>query len=227
MCVSEEGVNLSGPHCGGMVSGVPLDQEQPRLACAPDREPGGPSPRGIRQRGTVRCFEMRSLLAVKSVVFVLLLPGTVAGYVPYRILRSANRLHAPRLTVSSVCASLMLALGLGVLLRCVWDFAAAGRGTLAPVDPPQHLVVRGLYRFTRNPMYNGVLASLLAEAWLFHSAALLQYSFFVLAGFHLVVVLYEERALAGRFGAAYAAYRSAVPRWGFTFRGYREPESTG
>lgn len=167
---------------------------------------------------------VRSLLALKSVLFVLLLPGTVAGYVPYRILRSASRLHTPPLTASSLCAALLLMLGLGVLLRCVWDFAAAGRGTLAPVDPPRHLVVCGLYRFTRNPMYNGVLASLVAEAWLFRCVGLLGYAVFVLAGFHLVVVLYEERALERRFGAAYQAYRRAVPRWGFTVRGYRAPE---
>ena len=165
---------------------------------------------------------MKVFLALRALFFVFLLPGTVAGYVPYSILHASNHAHLPRLSPSSVCASLLAAVGALVLLRCVWDFFAAGKGTLAPVDPPRFLVVRGLYRYTRNPMYNGVLAVLLGEAWLFGSASLLEYTLLVFVAFHLFVVLYEEPTLEALFTKSYEAYRHAVPRWGFTKQGYEE-----
>jgi protein-S-isoprenylcysteine O-methyltransferase Ste14 len=150
------------------------------------------------------------------------LPGTVAGYVPFGILRAADRLRLPELSPSSVGASILAIAGAVVLLRCVWDFFAKGKGTLAPIDPPRVLVVSGLYRFTRNPMYHGVLALILGEAWLFGSVSLLKYAFLVLVLFHLFVVLYEEPALTSQFGESYRAYRRAVPRWGFTTRPFQE-----
>jgi protein-S-isoprenylcysteine O-methyltransferase Ste14 len=158
---------------------------------------------------------VKTFLALRSLLFLILIPGTVAVYVPLRILR-ASKPVMPSLSVSSLLAGCLTLLGACVLLRCVWDFLSAGRGTLAPFDPPELLVVRGLYRFTRNPMYNGVLAVLLSEAWLFRSTALLQYSVLTFLVFHLVVVIYEEPTLESRFGESYQAYRGAVPRWGFT-----------
>ena len=168
---------------------------------------------------------MRLLLALRALFFVLLLPGTVAGYIPFRILRSADRLNVPAISASSVVAAVLAVAGALILLRCVWDFFAAGKGTLAPIDPPRFLVVRGLYRFTRNPMYNGVIALILGEAWLFRSIGLAEYALLVLILFHLFVVLYEEPALESQFGESYRAYRRAVPRWGFTTRPFQE--STG
>jgi protein-S-isoprenylcysteine O-methyltransferase Ste14 len=165
---------------------------------------------------------MRFLLACRALFFVVLMPGTVAIYVPYRIVLAAGHLRAPAVGVASLTALVLVLLGALVLLKCVWDFFAAGKGTLAPVDPPRELVVRGLYRYTRNPMYNGVLAMLAGEAWLFDSAEVLEYGLLVLLAFHLMVVLYEERTLAARFPEAYRAYRRAVPRWGFTVRPYRD-----
>ncbi|MGH7604688.1 MAG: methyltransferase family protein [Gemmatimonadaceae bacterium] len=165
---------------------------------------------------------MKVFLALRALFFVFLLPGTVAGYVPYSILHASNHDHLPRLSSSSVCASLLAVQGALILLRCVWDFFAAGKGTLAPIDPPRFLVVRGFYRYTRNPMYNGVLATLLGEAWLFSSASLLEYTLFVFVAFHLFVVLYEEPVLEAMFTASYQAYRRAVPRWGFTRHAYTE-----
>ena len=165
---------------------------------------------------------MRLLLALRALFFVLLLPGTVAGYIPFSILRAANLLLVPRLGVASVCAAVLATTGALVLLRCVWDFFATGKGTLAPIDPPRFLVVRGLYRFTRNPMYNGVVAVILGEAWLFGSVALVQYALLVFVLFHLFVILYEEPTLEALFGESYRAYRRAVPRWGFTTRPFQE-----
>jgi protein-S-isoprenylcysteine O-methyltransferase Ste14 len=175
--------------------------------------------------GAAHPSHMRLLLALRALFFVLLLPGTVAGYIPFSILRAGNLLRVPDLGLASVCAAVFAITGALVLLRCVWDFFAAGKGTLAPIDPPRFLVVRGLYRFTRNPMYNGVVALILGEAWLFRSIGLAEYALLILIFFHLFVVLYEEPALESQFGESYRAYRRAVPRWGFTTRPFQE--STG
>ena len=166
-------------------------------------------------------------LALRAVLFVFLLPGSVAGLFPRMILGAEGRARVPSPSLSAFGAGALLVAGVAVLLRCVWDFFASGRGTLAPIDPPKRLVVAGLYRYTRNPMYNGVLAAVLGEAWLFRSAALLEYAAFVALAFHLFVVFYEERALASRFGEEYAAYRRSVPRWGFTIRPFRASTSRG
>jgi len=165
---------------------------------------------------------MRFLLSLRAAIAVIALPGVVAGYVPFRLLRSTGSPLTPKPSASAFLASLLLLLGALVLLRCIWDFFASGKGTLAPIDPPVHLVVQGLYRFTRNPMYNGVLIILLAESWLFGSVILLKYALAVFLVFHLVVVLYEERTLESRFGESYRRYLRSVPRWGFRVRPFSE-----
>jgi protein-S-isoprenylcysteine O-methyltransferase Ste14 len=168
---------------------------------------------------------MRLLLALRALFFVLLLPGTVAGYIPFSILRAGNLLRVPDLGLASVCAAVFAITGALVLLRCVWDFFAAGKGTLAPIDPPRFLVVRGLYRFTRNPMYNGVIALILGEAWLFRSIGLAEYALLVLILFHSV-----RGSLRGACpGVTVRGVVSGLPacrsRWGFTTRPFQE--STG
>src|SRR5882762_9708632 len=75
---------------------------------------------------------MRLLLALRALFFVLLLPGTVAGYIPFSILRAGNLLRDPGLGLASVCAAVFAITGALVLLRCVWDFFAAGKGTDLP-----------------------------------------------------------------------------------------------
>ena len=165
---------------------------------------------------------MRLFLALRSIFFVLLLPGTVAGYIPFRIISASGRFNAVGFSVSSVAASALTLAGIVALSWCVWDFFAAGHGTLAPIDPPRYLVAQGLYRITRNPMYNGVLAILLGEAWLFASIPLLEYTLLVFMAFHLFVLLYEEPALESRFGESYRVYRKAVPRWGLTVRPFHD-----
>jgi protein-S-isoprenylcysteine O-methyltransferase Ste14 len=166
---------------------------------------------------------MRPFLALRSLFFMLLLPGTVAGYIPFRIISATSGFGAIGFSVSTVAASALTLAGIVVLTWCVWDFFAAGHGTLAPIDPPRHLVAQGLYRITRNPMYNGVLAILLGEAWLFASIPLLKYTLLVFIACHLFVLFYEEPALESRFGESYRVYRKAVPRWGLTMRPFHEP----
>jgi len=170
---------------------------------------------------------MRFFLALRAIFFVLLLPGSVAGYFPLEILRSENQLRIPAPGPSSISAAILVVVGAIVLLRCVWDFFATGKGTLAPVDPPRVLVAGGLYRFTRNPMYNGVFAVIAGEAWLFGSVSLIEYALLVLVLFHLFVVFYEEPELTSQFGESYGVYRRAVPRWGFRTRPFPDADDTG
>jgi len=104
-------------------------------------------------------------------------------------------------------------LGVAILLKCAWDFAVVGLGTPAPIDPPKSLVVNGLYRFVRNPMYVGVALVLFSEAVLFSSLTLLEYALLVGGFFSLFVLSYEEPTLRKKFGTSYQEYCQAVPRW--------------
>jgi protein-S-isoprenylcysteine O-methyltransferase Ste14 len=103
--------------------------------------------------------------------------------------------------------------GAAGLLWCIWDFFSQGRGTLAPIDPPKHLVVHGLYQYVRNPMYVAVVTILLGEAIFFLSGAVLLEAgvFFSLA--YLFVALYEEPTLRRQFGESYEEYVRTVGRW--------------
>ena len=159
-----------------------------------------------------------SALFLKAVLAFAALPGIVAFVVPVTV-------FLPRPLLLDRLGAVPLLLGVTLLLSTVREFYLAGRGTLAPFDPPRRLVASGLYRFTRNPMYNGVLLVLAAEAWLFRSAALLEYAILMFTVFSLAVFLYEEPMLESQFGESYRAYRRAVPRWGFTTRPFHQDRS--
>jgi protein-S-isoprenylcysteine O-methyltransferase Ste14 len=150
---------------------------------------------------------------LKTLIFTVVVPGTVAVYIPYRLLT----VGADGLSVEwggiRYAAVIFMILGATIYLWCAWDFAAAGKGTPAPIDPPKELVVRGLYRYTRNPMYVGVLLLVFGQAWLFASRRVLIYAGVVFAFFHLFVVFYEEPALRRMFGESYRQYCARVPRW--------------
>jgi protein-S-isoprenylcysteine O-methyltransferase Ste14 len=106
-----------------------------------------------------------------------------------------------------------LAIGLAGYGWCAADFVRFGRGTPAPLAPPRVLVVRGLYRYTRNPMYLSVLMAVLGQAILLASPWILAYAAALAVMFHLAVIGYEEPSLSRTFGAAYAAYRRQASRW--------------
>ncbi len=147
---------------------------------------------------------------------VVVLPGTVTVIVPAAILgftRVAPAIHrASRLGLLGLSA-VLLVLGLTLMVQTIRLFGRAGEGTLAPWDPTQKLVARGVYRHVRNPMITGVMSVLLGEAALFASVPLLGW----FLAFTLVNVIYiplsEEPGLERRFGADYAEYRRHVPRW--------------
>jgi protein-S-isoprenylcysteine O-methyltransferase Ste14 len=148
-------------------------------------------------------------LLIKNIAFTVLVPGTVAVVVPVVVIRHG----AAQPSLASVPAFVMLVIGGAVYAWCVWDFAVAGRGTPAPIDPPSTLVVRGLYRYSRNPMYVGVLSVIAGWATLFQSTSIAIYGACVAAAFHLFVLAYEEPHLRRVFGAAYVQYCSQVSRW--------------
>src|SRR5262249_22206884 len=152
------------------------------------------------------------MTALKTLIFTVLVPGTVTVLVPYRLLGPSSP-SAISLGGFRLFGLFFIALGAIIYLRCAWDFTFIGRGTPAPIDPPKHLVSNRLYRIVRNPMYVGVGLILFGEAAVWASSVLLRYAFLVVLGFHLFVVYYEEPTLKRKFGSAYEAYRQAVPRW--------------
>jgi protein-S-isoprenylcysteine O-methyltransferase Ste14 len=151
-------------------------------------------------------------LALRSLLWTVLLPGLLAGYVPWRyfglrqvVLDPARPLHWAGL----------LAIGTGTILlaMCIVEFARRGRGTLSPVDPPRLLVIQGLYRHVRNPMYLSVSLVLLGEAALTMSRGLLLYWLVWFLGANIFVRFYEEPVLIGQIGPAYEEYVARVGRW--------------
>ena len=152
---------------------------------------------------------LRSLV-VRAALFILIAPGSIAGWLPWYI----SGWKRPRLDEPLGLAGVIVAVfGWLVLLWCARDFAVRGRGTPAPYDPPQRLVVDGLYRFVRNPMYVAVVTSVLGQAAMYGSTAVVWYAAIVALGFHLRVVLFEEPKLTELFGGSFEEYVARVPRW--------------
>jgi protein-S-isoprenylcysteine O-methyltransferase Ste14 len=152
----------------------------------------------------------RPAAAVGSFLFLLFAPGTVAGLIPYGI---TEWRMVPAPLALRVFGVALIALGLWLLLECFARFALQGRGTPAPVAPPDRLVVSGPYRRVRNPMYVAVTALNLGQAALFADPRVLVYALVVAVAFHLFVLIYEEPTLRRAFPQDYAAYFAAVPRW--------------
>jgi protein-S-isoprenylcysteine O-methyltransferase Ste14 len=146
---------------------------------------------------------------VKTLIFTILTPGTVAVAIPYWLLGSGGRPDSSWWPVGA----LLIAPGAALYLWCAWAFVTAGQGTPAPVDPPKRLVATGLYRMVRNPMYVGIVLILLGESIVFASLTLLGYAVLAWLCCHLFVVLYEEPALRRKFGESYKEYCKSVPRW--------------
>jgi len=112
-----------------------------------------------------------------------------------------------------VLGALLICAGLPLLLDSFTRFALQGLGTPAPVAPPKHLVVSGLYRYVRNPMYVAVSSLIFGQGLLFGSVQVLKYGVAVFVGFHLFVLLYEEPVLRDKFGPEYDSYCRNVRRW--------------
>ena len=149
--------------------------------------------------------------ALGTTAFFLLAPGTVAGLVPWWL--SGWDRPAGGLRVTDVVGAVLIGIGLMIVIAAFAQFVREGRGTPAPVAPTEQLVVGGLYRYVRNPMYLAVAAVIGGQALIFESAAVLGWlvAFAVLV--FTFVTTYEQPTLRQAYGARYEAYCAAVPGW--------------
>ena len=155
----------------------------------------------------------RPTAAMGSAVFFLLAPGVVAGLIPWLLTRWQAREPLPYWAPMRVLGAILLVAGLIALIRAFARFVMEGLGTPAPIAAPERLVVGGVYRYVRNPMYMAVLAVIVGQALLLGRLGLLLYAaatWLLVAAF---VRWYEEPTLTRRFGADYEVYRRAVPAW--------------
>jgi protein-S-isoprenylcysteine O-methyltransferase Ste14 len=150
------------------------------------------------------------MTALGSLIFLILAPGMVAGYIPLALLRTGPQLETG--IFSSLAFPLWL-IGAVIVLWSFWNFLVQGRGTPAPIDPPKEMVATGFYQYVRNPMYVGVLAIIVGHFLWFGYWNLLIYAVIVFLAFHTFVTYYEEPTLKKRFGASYEEYLRRVPRW--------------
>jgi protein-S-isoprenylcysteine O-methyltransferase Ste14 len=153
---------------------------------------------------------------LNTLLFTILVPATVAGWIPLWLRRNASITDIAALRGVSI---LLIAVGVAIYLHTAfWGFALHGQGTPAPIAPTKKLVLVGLHRHVRNPMYLGVALVVLGQAVLFRSWHLLQYAALFLIIVYLFVVYYEEPTLERQFGQEYEDYRKRVPRWMPSFR---------
>jgi protein-S-isoprenylcysteine O-methyltransferase Ste14 len=150
---------------------------------------------------------------VGSAVFLVIAPGFVAGLTPWWI--SNWRLESPffGMALLRLAGGTLVLLGVIGLLDSFVRFAVQGVGTPAPVFPTRHLVVTGLYRYVRNPMYLAVVSTILGQGLILGNATLLEYGGIVWVLFHLFVLVYEEPTLRASFGSEYELFCTQVSRW--------------
>ena len=150
------------------------------------------------------------MTALKSLLFLILAPGTVAGYIPLVLLRKGPQIETGML---AYLAFPLWLIGGVILLWSFWNFLKEGRGTPAPIEPPKELVAVGFYRYVRNPMYGGIFLIVLGHFLWFGHLWLIVYLVIVFVIVHLFVTLYEEPTLKKKFGTTYEQYLKRVPRW--------------
>jgi protein-S-isoprenylcysteine O-methyltransferase Ste14 len=153
-------------------------------------------------------------LLFRNLFFTLLQPGTVGVLGPWLLLRGTGRTLFPDTwTWSHLIGLALVSIGLVVLMICIWRFPAEGKGTISPLDPTRQLVSGGLYKYSRNPMYLGMIILLAGEAVYFRSWTLAVYTAVAALGFHLFILFHEEPRLRRAFGPQYADYSTRVRRW--------------
>lgn len=167
----------------------------------------------------------RVLAVVGSAVFLLIAPGFVAGLMPWWI--SHWRIGAPffGILLFRFIGGTFLVLGIICLLDSFGRFALQGVGTPAPVFPTRHLVITGLYRHVRNPMYIAVVSAILGQGLILGNVTLLEYGGLVWLLAHLFVLMYEEPALTASYGSEYKSFCAEVPRWIPRFTAWRGPQA--
>ena len=153
-------------------------------------------------------------LFIRNLLFTILQPGLVAGLIPLWITGvRINNIFDEVWQLHHYIGTIAFLIGFVIMLWCIISFAVKGRGTLSPVDPTKKLLISGLYYFSRNPMYVGVILILIGEAIFFQSANLWVYLFFVFVGFNIFVIHIEEPRFRKDFGEEYKLYCQKVRRW--------------
>ena len=149
----------------------------------------------------------------RAIVYATLFIGFLLIYLPARVLETAGIVRPSQIAALEIAGIIAGSIGAALALWCISTFATIGKGTPAPFDPPRRLVIRGPYRFVRNPMYIGAALALAGAALCYKSASLLAYAVAFLLLCHLFVLAYEEPTLRRIFGADYEAYCRRVSRW--------------
>ena len=150
---------------------------------------------------------------IRTLVYASAFIGLFLVFIPGRLLARAGIAARPEAGAWPAAGMAIAAVGGAIALWCIFTFATLGRGTPAPFDPPRRLVVRGPYRYVRNPMYLGAALALLGAALVYRSAAIAGYALAFLLVLHAFVLWYEEPTLRRLFGAEYEAYTQKVRRW--------------
>jgi protein-S-isoprenylcysteine O-methyltransferase Ste14 len=150
---------------------------------------------------------------MRGLTYAALFVAFFLVFLPARVLERAGIEPLRQIGPAQIAGAVMAALGLSLALWCVLAFAVMGKGTPAPFDPPRRLVIRGPYRYVRNPMYIGAITALAGASLFYRSWALLGFTALFALTTHLFVLLYEEPTLGRLFGADYDRYRSRVSRW--------------
>jgi protein-S-isoprenylcysteine O-methyltransferase Ste14 len=163
----------------------------------------------------IGCFReaLNMFVALRAVTYAAVFIGFVLVYLPARFLSWSGIVRPAVIGAPQVAGMIMVTIGTAIALWCVFTFVFIGKGTPAPFDPPRKLVIRGPYRFVRNPMYIGAGMTLAGAALYYESLSVLIYACVFLLITHLFVVLYEEPTLRRTFGAEYQAYCRRVRRW--------------
>lgn len=150
---------------------------------------------------------------VRAITYATLFIGLLLVYLPARLLEGSGIVRPEAIGIQQFSGIAIGSVGAVVAVWCILAFATLGKGTPAPFDPPRRLVIRGPYRFVRNPMYIGAALALAGAALFYWSWALLAYAAGFLLAMHFFVVVHEEPALTRTFGEDYTAYCQRVRRW--------------
>jgi len=150
---------------------------------------------------------------IRGLTYATLFISFVLVFLPGQVLVRSGVTAPPEVGPAQVLGAAVVILGLSLAISCVLAFGIVGKGTPAPFDPPRRLVIRGPYRFVRNPMYVGAIVGLLGASLFYQSLALLGFTAVFALVVHLFVLFYEEPTLARLFGADYDTYRRHVRRW--------------
>jgi protein-S-isoprenylcysteine O-methyltransferase Ste14 len=161
----------------------------------------------------LRSHVLKMFVLVRAITYAALFIGFVLVYIPGRFLSWSGITQPEFVGAPQFGGMLVGAIGAGLALWCLVTFAFIGKGTPAPFDPPRRLVIRGPYRFVRNPMYIGAGLGLAGAAIFYQSMSFAIYAGLFLLTAHLFVVFYEEPTLRRMFGSEYEAYCARVRRW--------------